>query len=333
MAHLVFFEVQDWERELYTKTFPDAQLVHTALSATNASEYAQAEIVSTFIRSDLSKETMQQLPNLRGIATRSTGFDHIDVAYAKSRSIRVCNVPEYGSNTVAEHTFALILTLTRRILPSVLQLRNPDFQHTDITGMDLAGKTIGIVGLGKIGLRVVRMARGFGMNVLVCNRTHRSGLDKEEGFTYTELDELLKVSDIVSLHLAHSPETHHIINTSNVSQMKKGSYLINTARGPLIQTEAIMYGLQTGILSGVGLDVLEQEKDVTDEVVMMYPELHQDEELKALLQNYILLRHPRVVITPHNAFNSHEALDRIAHTSVANVNGLLSSKPINVVGT
>ncbi len=152
------------------------------------------------------------------------------------------------------------------------------------------------------------------------------------GFHYVDLETLLRTSDIVSLHLSHNEGTHHIINMSNIGFMKKGSFLINTARGGLIQTDAIMYGLQTGILAGVGLDVLEAEKDITEEAAMIDHLSPHLDELKSVLYDYILLRHPKVVVTPHNAFNSKEALDRIAEVSVENIKGLLSNRASNKVG-
>lgn len=331
MSNIVFFEVKEWERELYAKSFPEATLLEEALTAKNAGEFLHAEIVSTFIHSEVGAETLVKLPNLHGVVTRSTGYDHIDVGYCKDHHITVCNVPEYGTNTVAEHTFALILTLTRKMLPSILELRNPDFRYENLTGMDVFGKTLGIVGLGKIGTRVAEIARAFGMKVHVYNRTQKMEPALKIGFHYVDLETLLRTSDIVSLHMAHNEHTHHIINMGNISMMKKNSFLVNTARGGLVQTDAIMYGLQTGILAGVGLDVLEAEKDITEEAVMMEAKSPHMEELKSLLYDYILLRHPKVVVTPHNAFNSKEALDRIAEVSVENVKALLKNQPIDKV--
>ena len=331
MSNIVFFEVKDWERELYAKSFPEATLLPDLLTPKNAAEFAHAEIVSTFIHSDVHAETLVKLPNLHGVVTRSTGFDHVDISYCKDHHITVCNVPEYGTNTVAEHTLALILTLTRKMLPSILELRNPDFRYESLTGVDVFGKTLGIVGLGKIGTRVAEIARAFGMKVHVYNRTQKMEPALKIGFHYTDLETLLRTSDIVSLHMAHNEHTHHIINMGNISMMRKGSFLVNTARGGLVQTDAIMYGLQTGILAGVGLDVLEAEKDITEEAVIMDEKSAHVEDLKSLLYDYVLLRHPKVVVTPHNAFNSREALDRIAEVSVENVKGLLNNRPKDII--
>ena len=270
-GRIVFFEVADWEHELLIKAFPDATLVEEKLSPDNVAEYADAQILSTFVYSDCSKEVLANLPQLKLIATRSTGFDHIDTDYCKEHSIIVSNVPEYGSNTVAEHTFALMLSLTRKIYQSVSQAKQLNFDHAQIRGIDLYGKTLGVIGLGKIGINVLRIARGFGMNIVVNTRTHDEKLREEYGFNYVELDELLRSSDVISLHLPLVAETKHIINKENVNRMKKGCYLINTARGGLVDTEAVIEGLNANILAGVALDVLEEEKELTEEAAILTP--------------------------------------------------------------
>ncbi|QQS44198.1 hydroxyacid dehydrogenase [Candidatus Roizmanbacteria bacterium] len=245
---IVYFETEGWEREIIDGTFPQAELVSEQLTHENAKQYQDAQIVSSFIYSDLSKRVLEQLPQLECIATRSTGYDHIDLAYCKEHNITVCNVPEYGSNTVAEHTFALILNLTRKIYASVNQAKQLNFDHTQIRGIDVFGKTIGIIGLGKIGINVLRIAHGLKMKTLVYNRSQDPELQQRYGFEYVDIATLLSQSDIVTLHLPLVPETKHLINLDNIKTMKKGSYIINTARGGLIQTEALVQGLNEGIL-------------------------------------------------------------------------------------
>lgn len=327
----VFFEVQDWEKEILKQQFPEALLSEEKLTPDNTSSHQDAEIISTFIYSTVNKDVIDKLPSLKLITTRSTGFDHIDVAYCKTKNIVVANVPEYGSNTVAEHTFALILTLTRKMYKSVNQAKNLNFDHREIRGIDLCDKTIGIVGLGKIGLNVLRIAKGFGMKIIVCTRSQKEDLAKQYGFTYVTLDTLLQTADIISLHVPLNNETKHIINKDNILTCKKGSYLINTARGGLIDTEALILGLNKGILDGVGIDVLEEEKELNEEIAILTTEYGQDVDLKTLIYNHILINHPKVIITPHNAFNSEEALMRIENTTVENIKGFLEGKTVNIV--
>lgn len=329
---IVFFEVQPWEKDLLQKAFPESALVEDKLTSENAQNYADAEIASCFIYSSFAKDVLEKLPQLKFVTTRSTGFDHIDVATAAQKNITVANVPEYGSRTVAEHTFALILTLTRRIYQSINQAKQFDFfDHKQIKGMDLFGKTLGIIGLGKIGINVLNIAHGFGMNVLVSTRTQDAALAKEYKFTYADIDELLANSDIVTLHLPYNKNTHHTINKENIMKMKKGSYLINSARGGLVETEAIVIGLEREILEGVGLDVLEEEKELCEEGECLTAEHFRDVDYKTLVLDHILMNHPKVVITPHNAFNSKEALDRITHTTIDNIHAFLENRPINTV--
>lgn len=328
---IVYFETEGWEREIIDGTFPQAELVSEQLTHENAKQYQDAQIVSSFIYSDLSKRVLEQLPQLECIATRSTGYDHIDLAYCKEHNITVCNVPEYGSNTVAEHTFALILNLTRKIYASVNQAKQLNFDHTQIRGIDVFGKTIGIIGLGKIGINVLRIAHGLKMKTLVYNRSQDPELQQRYGFEYVDIATLLSQSDIVTLHLPLVPETKHLINLDNIKTMKKGSYIINTARGGLIQTEALVQGLNEGILEGVALDVLEEEKELSEEAEILSPQFQQDADMKTLIMDHFLINHPKVLITPHNAFNSVEALTRIEHTTIDNIKDFMNGNPANVV--
>lgn len=328
---LVFFEVEEWEKPIIEAAFPDAHLVPEKLTPDNASEFEEMEVASSFIYSSFNKQVLDKLPHLKMIATRSTGYDHIEMEETKRREICVVNVPEYGSITVAEHTFALIINLSRKIYQSVNQAKQLHFDHYNLKGVDLYGKTLGIIGLGKIGSHMVRIAKGFGMNVLVTNRTRHEKLAKEMGFEYVELPELLSQSDVVSLHLPYNEHTRHTINTENIMQMKKGSYLVNTARGGLIQTEAIMKALEEEILEGVGLDVLEGENDMTEETEVLTNRFRKKEDLKTLVLNHILINHPKVLITPHNAFNSTEALMRIENTTIDNIQNYLRGTPKNCI--
>src|SRR3990167_11021332 len=265
MTKTVFFEVQDWEENLLRNDFPDSQLIKEKSDVDNAGQFADVELLSSFVYSNLSSEVLQKLQKLKFIATRSTGFDHIDTDYCKEHSIVVANVPEYGSNTVAEHTFALILNLTRKIYQSVNQAKQLNFDHSQIRGIDLYDKTIGIIGLGKIGVNVLRIAHGFGMKILVNTRSKSDELSQKYQFSYTDLETLLRTSDIVTLHLPLNEATKHTINKNNIVLLKKGSYLINTARGGLIDTEALMMALEKNIVAGGALDVLEEEKELNEE--------------------------------------------------------------------
>lgn len=327
----VIFEISEWEKELLEKSLQDAVFTEEKLTADNASSYSDSEIISSFISSTINKDVIDRLPNLKLIVTRSTGFDHIDIDYCKSKNIVVSNVPEYGSSTVAEHTFALLLNLTRKIPQAIEQIQKLNFDHSALKGVDLYEKTMGIIGLGKIGQHVLRIAQGFGMKVISYARHPDEELARKMNFKYRDFDALLGESDVVTLHLPLTPQTKHIINKDNILKFKKGSYLINTARGDLIDTEAIFLGLDRGILEGVGLDVLEEEDELHEEVSILTKASQQNINLKTLIYDHILIRHPKVIVTPHNAFNSQEALERIIKVTIENIQSFIDGKVINTV--
>jgi D-lactate dehydrogenase len=330
---IAFFEIEEWEKEYISSKFLNQEISFFAepLTSENADKAKDFEIISVFIYSKINKEILDKLPNLRSIATRSTGFDHIDVAAAKEKKIIVCNVPFYGENTVAEHTFALILALSRKIYDSIDRTKKGDFTLDGLRGFDLKGKTLGIVGLGHIGLHVARIANGFEMNVLAFDINQDKKLAKKLGFKYVSLEDVLKMSDIITLHAPYNKNTHHLINSGNINLIKRGSYIINTSRGGLIETAALLNGLSQGILAGVGLDVLEEECFVKEEAQLLSKEFPKTCDMKTALQNHILLRQGNVIITPHNAFDSQEALQRISDTTIENIQSFLKNKPINVL--
>jgi D-lactate dehydrogenase len=259
------------------------------------------------------------------------GFDHIDTAVCKERGIVVSNVPTYGAHTVAEHTFALMLVVSRKIIPSVERAKRGDFSSVGLTGFDLFGKTLGVIGTGHIGKNVCELGLAFGMPVLAyCHSQDQELIAK--GIRYVSLEELLAGADIVTLHLPHSHDTEHVINSQNISQFKKGAILINTARGVLVETKAILEGLEKGILAGAGLDVLEEENALKEEREFLASEHIIKGDIQTELLDHILLTRDDVVITPHNAFNSIEALHQILETSLGNIRSFLSGTPVNMIG-
>lgn len=333
MEKIVFVEAEKWE-ESYIKNAllgQDVLFFEGKLDEKNVANFIQAAILSPFIYSTLTRDVLNQFPNLKFITTRSTGFDHIDIDFCKEKNIKVSNVPSYGENTVAEHTFALILSISRKIIPSVERTRRGNFSLDGLTGVELFGKTIGVIGAGHIGKRVIQIARCFGMKVLVFTRTKDENLAKDENISFVSLDELLNKSDIVTLHLPQTKETEHIINMENIGKFKKESIFINTARGPLVETQAILEGLDKGILSGVGLDVLEEECGLKEERELLSGEFLKSCDIKTQLLNHVLLTRNDVVITPHNAFNSKEALIQILETTITNIKAFLEGKPQNLV--
>ncbi|OGK64612.1 hypothetical protein A2209_03205 [Candidatus Roizmanbacteria bacterium RIFOXYA1_FULL_41_12] len=317
---IAFFEVTPTDKAFFEKHLSSHELYFdkNPLNLDNYEVAKNAQIISVFISSKIDANLLQKLPQLKGIATRSTGTDHIDLEACKQQKMVVKSVPTYGVNTVAEHTIALILTLSRKIYQSITQTRQGNFANKGLKGFDLAGKTLGIIGLGNIGTRVAELAQAFKMKVLVYTRTAKP----LAGVEFVDLNTLLNKSHVITLHTPLTPGTKHIINTQNIKEIRKGALLINTARGPLIETEAIMKALQEDTLAGVALDVLEEEQAIKEEREIITEEYIELSSVKTLLLNHVLLDMPNVVITPHNAFNSREALLEINQQTLENINSI-----------
>lgn len=319
-----FFEVHEWEQPYLERRakelFPDAEL-HFDTALLNESTVRLSPGVtclSIFVESRVTKTVLDQFPDLTCIATRSTGFDMIDLAAAKERGITVMNVPSYGEHTVAEFTFGLILSLSRRLLECVDRTRvEGTFVSEGLTGFDLVGKTLGVIGTGRIGIHVVEIAQAFGMKVVAFDVMPRPELAEKMSFTYTTLDELLATSDIVTLHVPASPHGGYLIGAAELAKMKQGAYLVNTARGVLVDTAALLTALTNTHLAGAALDVLEHEQEVAT------PGSLRENPLVAL---------SNVIVTPHTAFNTREAIERILETALQNTLAFANGTPQNVVG-
>ena len=332
--NLAFYELEPWEQEHVRKALPGHRLsfFDGPLGAKNVDK--KAEAIGIFIYSEATRKLINLMPRLKLIATLSTGFDHIDIAYAASKGIQVCNVPTYGENTVAEHTFALILSLSRKLYPSIKRTHEQHRFDTDasLRGFDLKGRTLGVIGCGNIGRHVARIAKGFEMDVLVFDPHPKRELAKSLGFAYTSLPQLLKRADIVTLHVPLLPQTRHLIDKKKIAMMKPGAFLINTARGGLVDTNALLSALSSGRLAGAALDVLEEESSIKEEKQLLHSEFKKAADLKMVLAGHVLMKMDNVLITPHNAFNSGEALLRILNTTLDNIKSYLKSgKALNRV--
>ncbi len=232
---------------------------------------------------------------------------------------------------MAEHAFALILNLSRKIDDSIERVKKDGFSVEGLTGFDLKGKTLGIVGMGHIGQHVARIANGFEMKVIAFDKFPNAAVAKTLGFTYVTLKNLLKNSDIITLHTPYNKNTHHLINSDNITSIKKGAYLINTSRGGIVETDALVKALADGTLAGAGLDVLEEENFMKEELSLLSKKSLPNTNLKIILEDHVLMEQENVIITPHNAFNSIEALRRISQTTVENILGFAEGKIINLV--
>jgi D-lactate dehydrogenase len=329
----VFLEVESWEHDMLVKQCPpvwSCRFYPDEADRIDPEKIGDAEILSVFIYSDLDATLLRRLPRLKMIATRSTGYDHIDTAFCREMGIIVSNVPSYGANTVAEHAFALILSLSRKIYPARERTLHGDFSFHGLQGFDLLGKTLGVIGTGQIGRHVIRIANGFQMRVLAHDKRSDPGLAEVLGFRYVELEQLLSDSDVITLHCPLTPETRHLIGEAEFHSMKRGALLINTARGGLVDTEALLRALEAGAIGGAGLDVLEEEEAVREERQLLSKRFD-ERKLRSVIRNHILLKRDDVIITPHIAFNSREAVERILTTTVENIGAYLEGKPQNRV--
>ncbi|MGV8172300.1 MAG: hydroxyacid dehydrogenase [Candidatus Woesearchaeota archaeon] len=328
-----FFGLEEWEQERIKKNLKgyDIKFFDKSLSFENVGKIKDVQVIGIFIYSKITSEILDKLPKLKIIVTLSTGYDHINLDECKKRNISVCNVPFYGENTVAEHTFALILALSRKVFESIERTKKGRFSYDGLTGFDLKGKTLGLIGTGHISAHVARIAYGFEMNILGYDLNQNPELTEKYGMKYVDVNTLLKESDIVSLHLPLNDNTKHIINKKNISMMKPSALIINTARGGLIDTDALVKALQNNKIAGAGLDVLEEENDIMEEKQLLSSESNQAHDLQTLIENHILFQLDNVVVTPHNAFNSIEALQRIIDTSVQNIKDFDNGSPQNLL--
>lgn len=317
---IAFFEITPSDKEYLAPLFRNHEVFFFAepLTEKNVGETDGFDIISVFIYSVINKAVVERLKSVHCIATRSTGFDHIDVISCKEKNIAVLNVPHYGENTVAEHTFALILALSRNVHKSYARGLKEDFSINGLIGFDLKNKTLGVIGTGHIGLHVIRIAKGFGMHVIANDIHHDVFLSEILHFNYASLNEVLSQSDIVTIHAPYNKQTHHLINQENIKKIKSGALLINTSRGGIVENEALIDALDTNILSGAGLDVLEGEEYIKEEQQCLY-ENCDPAQVRQIEQNKNLLSRDNVVFTPHIGFYSKEALDRILETTHENI--------------
>jgi D-lactate dehydrogenase len=330
---IVIFEIESWEREVFESLRENHQLVYEEgkLDPDSVSNHADAAIISIFIYSSLTREVLDQFPSLKLIATRSTGFDHIDLDACAERGIRVASVPTYGENTVAEHVFALLLAISHRLVDAVDRTRRGDFSLKGLRGFDLQGKTMGIVGTGSIGRHTARIARGFGMEVIAFDLRPDESVARELGFEYLDFGEVLGRSDVLSLHVPANEATRHLISEREFSLMKDGAILINTARGSVVDVRSLLNALATGKIAAAGIDVLPEEPVIREEAELLRSAFSREHDLESLLAGHILLRLRNVLITPHSAFNTTEAVQRILDTTRANIDAFLRGEPTNLV--
>ncbi|HSX01950.1 MAG TPA: NAD(P)-dependent oxidoreductase [Candidatus Saccharimonadia bacterium] len=338
MERLIIYNTKELDcAELYqlandNKNFVIGERDH-ALTPETADE--TVTMIAIFVTSPITRQVLARMPRLRLIVCLSTGTDHVDLRECAVRGITVCNVPAYGAQTVAEYTMALMLALSRRLPEATTRLRGGVADHADLMGRDLAGRTLTVIGTGRIGQNVIGYARAFGMTVLGVDVYPNEAAADKLGFAYVGLHEGLQRADIISLHAPLTPDNKHLLNRRSLAALKPGTLVINTARGELIDTTALLHALHTGHLGGAALDVIEGEKYLggTMETEVLEDGSVTQAVLREIAEHEALLKLPNVIITNHNAYNTAEARGRIVSGGMETVRAFVAGNPINVVNT
>jgi D-lactate dehydrogenase len=315
MSHpsIVFLDIDPDDASLVTAHFPDAVCLPHRAEAALIDACKDAEVISAFNMTPFPRAVLEQLPRLRLLCTRSVGYDHIDLDACRERDIVVTNVPDYGAHVIAEHAFALLLSAIRRIPEGHARVLRGSFDFHGLRGIALRGKTMGIIGTGKIGQKAAEIAHGFGMNVVAHDLHPAQDLIDRLGARYVELPELYAVSDVISLHAPSLPDTIQMINYKTLAQMKRGVILINTARGNLIDSSDLIDALNERRVQMAVLDVFEHEGQI-----------EKDAEL---------IRHPRTIVTPHVAFYADESIHNMIEDACSSIAQWMEGKrPEHAIG-
>ena len=319
MKKVAFFDTKPYDRtwfdalgKNYEITYFEEKLNHHTAKFTDG-----FDAVCAFVNDRVNALAIERLYNngVQLIAMRCAGYSNVDVK-AAFQKLHIVRVPAYSPHAVAEHTMGLLLTLNRRLHKAYNRTREFNFSIVGLTGTDLYGKTVGVIGTGKIGRTFIDICRGFGMRVLAYDKFPA----KDSGLDYVELDTLLRESDVISLHCPLTPDTRHILNRDAFSKMKKGVFILNTSRGALIDSEALLDALNSRTVGGAGLDVYEEEANLVYEA--RSDTILHDDTLA------LLVSRPNVILTAHQAFLTEEALHNIAEETIKNLDAFFSGAPL-----
>lgn len=317
---IAFYDTKPYDKEWFEKKKPEGFeviYIETKLNDVTAKLAAGCEAVVAFVNDTINAEVVDELyeNGVRILAMRCAGYNNVDMKHAYGK-IHVVRVPAYSPYSVAEHAMGLLLCLNRKLHKAYNRTRENNFTLSGLTGFDLYGKTVGVIGTGKIGKIFIQICKGFGMQVLAYDLYPDKNLD----VIYVEKEELFEKSDIISLHCPLTPDTYHIIDEESLARLKPGVTIINTSRGPLIKKEALLSGLKEKVIGAAGLDVYEEEaeyffEDYSNEII--------EDDILSLLVSM-----PNVLLTSHQAFLTEEALENIADTTYQNLLEYVEGKPL-----
>lgn len=319
---LAFFDAKPYDIESFDRAAEGKDIkikyFETKLNEDTVFLAKGCDAVCVFVNDAVNAAVIDRLQELgvTVLALRCAGFNNVDMKYAFGR-IHVLRVPAYSPYAVAEHTMALLLTSVRRIHKAYIRTRDFNFSLAGLTGMDLHGKTVGIIGTGRIGSVFIDICKGFGMNVLAFDKSHAPGCSEDGKVRYTDTDTLFAESDIISLHCPLTEETHHIIDAAAIEKCKKGVIILNTSRGALVDAEALLAGIKSRKVGAACLDVYEEESDLFFEDNSGH--ILEDDTLARLISM------PNVIVSSHQAFLTREALSNIAETTLQNLIGFFAN--------
>ena len=320
------FNTHRFERTLFEEVSShythEIQFFEPRLTEETASLATGFEVVCSFVNDCLNEAVLIKLKavGVKLIALRSAGFNHVDLQAASRLGLTVVRVPAYSPYAVAEHAVALLMALNRKICKASARVHDLNFSLDGLVGFDLHGKTVGIIGTGKIGSVMAKIMIGFGCQIIAYDQNQNEELKNNKNVIYSTLEDLYKKSDIISLHAPLTKDTHHLINQNSLEKMKKGVMVINTGRGALIDAKALIDALKTGQIGAAGLDVYEEEENI------FFQDLSEQ-----ILKDDILARlmtFPNVLITAHQAFLTHEALHNIIETTLMNIEDFMNKRPL-----
>ena len=329
MLNIIFYDVKPYEQSFFEKElindfniiFKTEQLTSETTIYNNEEK---VEVISVFTSSRVDKDVLQKFKNLKLILTRSVGYSHIDIDYCNENNIVVANTPHYGDYTVSEYSFGLLLSLIRKICYAQNELKNGDM-YPETFGMELCDKTIGIIGTGSIGEKSVKIAKGFSMNVVCYDVLKNIKIEEKYNVKYVDLNTLCKLSDVIMLHAPLTPNSYHLIDRDMISLMKDNAIIVNTARGELVDTEALYDALLDNKIKGAALDVLEYEETISNKRPGENINL---KNLRTSLINNKLLNLHNVIVTPHIAYDTQEAVNRILEMTISNLNDYRQNIPL-----
>ena len=333
---VVYFDVENYEKyflKVNTENKYDYFLENDTLNEIMEikEDYLDSDVISVFTTSRLTKNVLEKFKNLKLIALRSVGFNHVDIEYCKKRNIKVVNSPNYGNITVAEFALALLLDVARKVTKSYGEFKYGCVAPEKLIGVELANKTVGIIGLGSIGSNFAKICYGLSMNILGFDKYENEELKEKYNIKYVDFDTLLKKSDFISIHAPLTKDSFHMFNEESFSKMKKSAILINTGRGELIDTKALYNAILNKEIAGVGLDVLEKEETVTDFDYVIGINRLDKSTLEKTIINTQLFKFDNVIMTPHVAYNSREAIERILKITISNIDEFILGNLTNSV--